>query len=613
LLSAAVLVFGAGAIHLAVAPDHFQEYLLFGLFFTVSGLAQLGTAVAVLVRPSRRLLVVTASATVAFVLLWLVSRTTGLPVGPASWTPEEIGAPDVVCIVLEVVSVLILLPLAIRGRRPRRRRPVRTPLAAAPVVLLTAVATFLGVGAGLSGMAVAFNAAPPSSDPGGTSVTSLVAPPGNEPVRTFTVTARPATIAGVGAYTYNGTVPGPELRVTQGDRVRVTLVNHLPVSTTLHWHGVRVPNAEDGVAGLTQDAVAPGQSFTYEFVALDAGTYWYHSHQQTDTQISAGLFGALVVEPPAGHTAENVDDTVVLHNSPGGKAVAANGVTGSLRLDARPGQTVRLRVVDAVAPGMDGTAEAPVLLGAPYRVVALDGNAVNEPQPLTPQRLRLGMGQRVDVVFTMPASGAVRLIDSQLKGTPSAFEGFLGTPASTTETVSFGEGAPAAVDPSTLPVFDELSYGVPAPNPLAGPPTFTAPVVLAEGPGFHDGGIELVHTINGAASPDVPPITVHLGDLVRLHLVNNTGEFHPMHLHGHTMSVLDVDGRAPQGSPVRLDTVMVAPHQTVDVAFLADNPGIWMFHCHVLLHASMGMSMTINYAGVTTPFEMGSRSGNVPE
>jgi FtsP/CotA-like multicopper oxidase with cupredoxin domain len=96
-------------------------------------------------------------------------------------------------------------------------------------------------------------------------------------------------------------------------------------------------------------------------------------------------------------------------------------------------------------------------------------------------------------------------------------------------------------------------------------------------------------------------------------MVNTTGEFHPMHLHGHVMTVLDVDGRAPVGSPLHLDTVLLGPHETADVTFVADNPGIWMLHCHVLVHASMGMSMSINYSGVSTPFEMGSHSGNVPE
>jgi FtsP/CotA-like multicopper oxidase with cupredoxin domain len=164
-----------------------------------------------------------------------------------------------------------------------------------------------------------------------------------------------------------------------------------------------------------------------------------------------------------------------------------------------------------------------------------------------------------------------------------------------------------------VPTFDPLTYGRPSADPTTAQPDVTAPVVLAEGPGFHDGTVQLVHTINGSASPAVPPISVRTGQLVRLHLVNDTGEFHPMHLHGHVMTVLSVNGRRPTGSPPHLDTVLLGPHDVVDVAFRADNPGIWMLHCHVLLHATMGMSMTINYVGVTTPFTMGARSGNTPE
>jgi FtsP/CotA-like multicopper oxidase with cupredoxin domain len=123
----------------------------------------------------------------------------------------------------------------------------------------------------------------------------------------------------------------------------------------------------------------------------------------------------------------------------------------------------------------------------------------------------------------------------------------------------------------------------------------------------------LIHTINGHASPNVPPITVSVGQIVHLHVVNNTAEYHPMHLHGHVLSVIARNGVAIEGSPVHIDSVLVGPNETWDVAFAADNPGIWMFHCHVLLHASMGMVATINYTGVSTPFEMGSSSGNVPE
>jgi FtsP/CotA-like multicopper oxidase with cupredoxin domain len=443
----------------------------------------------------------------------------------------------------------------------------------------------------------------------------LTAAPGDEPVRSLTLTARVARIDGRDAWTYDGTVPGPELRVVQGDRLRVTLVNHLPESTTIHWHGVPgVPNAEDGVAGITQQAVPPGQSMTYEFVASEPGTYWYHSHQDTSNQVTRGLFGALVVEPKSGPT-EDRDYTVVLHDGVGG-GVVANG-TSDLRLAARPDERVRLRLVDAVAPGMDGTPEAPVLFGAPYRVVALDGRDLNQPQLLGPRRIPIGMGQRADLVFTMPASGAVRLADTESQSHSSGVQSAIAAASGSVSlpSVTIGDG-PLAPSPrlDTLAAFDPIHYGVPAADPVATAHVdATFPIVLTEQPGFHDGSIQLVHEINGKASPGVPPITVREGEVVRLHMVNDTSEYHPMHLHGHTMSVMSRNGAPVTGSPVRLDSVLVGPHETWDVVFLADNPGLWMFHCHVLLHAAFGLTMSIDYAGITTPYSMGTRSGDMPE
>jgi FtsP/CotA-like multicopper oxidase with cupredoxin domain len=615
LLVAAGLVTGSGLVHLAVAPDHWAEYRLFGGFFLLGGVAQLVAAAAVGMWPTRGRLIGVAVGQVALVALWAVSRTSGLPVGPDPWQPEDVGVADVACVALEYLSVLVLAGLALRGTRVRRRHPLRTPFGAGLLLVVVAVVTFVGVGTGLSGMPEAFSAAPPDADRPGTSITQLVAAPGTQSLRDFTLTAAPITIGGRPGFAYNGTVPGPLLRVRQGDRVRVTLVNHLPVATTLHWHGIRVPSAEDGVAGITQDAVAPEASFSYTFVADEAGTFWYHSHQDTGHQVPAGLFGALVVDPAGGPPPDVVDRTVLLHNAvDGSAAVAVDGTTGDEHVDARPGQRVRLRIIDAVAPGMDGTAEAPMLLGAPYRVVALDGRDLVDPTALGPQRLVLGMGQRADLEFTMPPRGAVRLVDSRVAGAPSLLQAFFGAPAHAGETVTFGAGpTPAVSGAGRVPTFDPLTYGRPSADPTTAQPDVTAPVVLAEGPGFHDGTVQLVHTINGSASPAVPPISVRTGQLVRLHLVNDTGEFHPMHLHGHVMTVLSVNGRRPTGSPPHLDTVLLGPHDVVDVAFRADNPGIWMLHCHVLLHATMGMSMTINYVGVTTPFTMGARSGNTPE
>src|SRR5450631_2853500 len=132
------------------------------------------------------------------------------------------------------------------------------------------------------------------------SIISLQAPLTAASEKHFTLVAQPAQLSigsnKIAAWTFNGTAPGPTLRVRQGDLVFVTLVNHLSFGVTIHWHGIRVPNAGDGVAGVTQDAVKPGQSYVYRFTALDAGTYWYHSHQFSDVETSSGLFGMLIVD-----------------------------------------------------------------------------------------------------------------------------------------------------------------------------------------------------------------------------------------------------------------------------------------------------------------------------
>jgi FtsP/CotA-like multicopper oxidase with cupredoxin domain len=381
-----------------------------------------------------------------------------------------VGFPDIACTAMELVSLPLFALAAFRRPRPRRRHPVRVVLAAAPATLLAVALTYVGTGTASAAIPVAYNVAPAVPGQPSTSVDVLTAPPGDEPVRSYTLTARVARIDGQDAWTYDGTVPGPELRVVQGDRLRVTLVNHLPESTTIHWHGVPgLPDAEDGVAGITQQAVAPGHSTTYEFVVGTPGTYWYHSHQDTSNQISRGLFGALVVEPRSGPS-EDRDYAVVLHSGVAG-GVAANG-SPDLRLAARPGERVRLRLVNAVSPGMDGTPESPVLLGAPYRVVALDGRDLNQPQELGPRRISIGMGQRADLVFTMPASGSVRLVDTESQSHSSGVQGaiasFAGTASLPSVTVG-DEPVPGA------PRLDALPASACRPPTRSRPPASTPP------------------------------------------------------------------------------------------------------------------------------------------
>ncbi len=607
--SAMLLTLGAAAIHFAVAPDHLAEYTIYGVFFIGLGLAQVALAAAVVLVPSQRLFTLAPAGTAAVIGLWLLSRTVGVPIAPIPWHPEAVGFPDVVATLLEGISVIQFLRLFRRPRRPRGRGRIRAALKMIPMVLFAPLATYLGVGAALSPMPVAYNAAPFVPGQTSTSVVNLVAPPPRtERVKDFTLTASVTTIGGRQAWAFNGTVPGPELRVTQGDWVRVTLVNHLPAATSIHWHGIRVPNADDGVAGITQDAVAPGGIFVYEFIANDAGTFWYHSHQDAMNQIPKGLVGSIVVEPNDAAKSRVFDYSVLVHTQPGSDAIEVNG-TSSLHLDAAPGDRVRLRITNGAVPGLDLAPLTPVLMGAPYVVAALDGHDLNGPQELGPERIPLAMGQRADLIFTMPAAGSVRLVG--LKETTFPWE----SPSSPVVTIGDGP-ALTSVNVASIPSFDLTRYGTPALDPVAdaGHYDVAREIVLGGGFAFRNGSADLTDTFSGMASPSIPPIRVREGQLVPLRIVNpGDHSAHPIHIHGHVFTLLAKNGRPLAGSPVHTDTVLVGPHETWDVAFKADNPGIWMLHCHILMHAASGMSMTINYDGISTPFTMGTRSGNVPE
>jgi FtsP/CotA-like multicopper oxidase with cupredoxin domain len=604
--SAALLTLGAAAIHFAAAPEHFSEYLPYGIFFVLLGAAQVALAIALLIAPSRRLYAGAIAGTLAVMTIWLLSRTTGLPIPPQPWRPEAVAFPDFAATLMEAICVLLFL-LRMRRRPPRRRSRGRVVLTALPAALFAPLLAVGGVGGALSPMPGAYNSAPYLPGQTSTSVVNLVAPDGGQPLKEFTLTAAPLTIGGHVAWAYDGTVPGPELRVTQGDRVKVILINHLPVSTSIHCHGINVPNSMDGVAGITQDAVAPGGSFVYEFIADEPGTYWYHSHQDTMNQIPRGLFGSIVVAPKDVTSATVRDYSIVVHNQPGSGAIAVNGST-NLRLDAAPGDTVRLRITNAVVPGFDGAPIAPVLTGAAYVVEALDGHELNRPTTLGPERIQLGMGQRADLVFTMPEQGSVRLV-----GLNGAADLPWNKPSSATVTI--GEGSSPSVDVSSLPTFDLTRYGTPRADAVADAARYDVSheIVLDTGFGFRNGSVDFSDTFSGMASPYVTPIRVHEGDLVHLRIVNKSQKFHPIHIHGHVFTVLARNGQPLAGSPVHVDAVLVAPGETWDVAFKADNPGIWMLHCHVLAHAAGGMSMTINYDSVYTPYTMGTLSGNIPE
>lgn len=263
----------------------------------------------------------------------------------------------------------------------------------------------------------------------------------------------------VKAWTYNGTMPGPEIRVKEGDHVRVTLTNELPTATTIHFHGVDLPNDMDGPAGLSQAPVEPGESFVYDFIAEPGGTRWYHTHTDVSSQILLGLYGAFIVEPK--HE-EKVD-----------------------------------RDYTYILTEWDAELTPDVALG-------------NEPR-----------GPR----------------DQTLRGGEYGTDYFL---------------------------------------------------------------------MNGKMNDAIDPIVVKEGDLVRIRLINAGNVPHPFHIHGHSFKIVATDGNpVPKDAQLTKDTVLVAPGERYDIEFVANNPGVWMVHCHIENHADNGMMTLLEYEGSVPPGPLG--------
>jgi FtsP/CotA-like multicopper oxidase with cupredoxin domain len=317
----------------------------------------------------------------------------------------------------------------------------------------------------------------------------------------------------------------------------------------------------------------PGESFVYRFVADRPGTYWYHSHQVSHEQVIKGLFGAVVIG------GADTDATALVHLYSGGKHTV-NGATTDLSVPAVAGAKVRVRIVNTDSGPMYAWT------GGPYRLLAIDGADVHGPAEVTGKSVQITAGGRADLEVTAPAR-------VQLGGNPAVVVG--------------AGAAPVAKPPGVL---DPLTYGTPSPTAL-GPVTRSFRYDIGRRLGFVDGRPGNWWTVNGHLLPDMPMFQVSSGDVVRMRISNDSGEVHPMHLHGHHMLVLSRNGVAATGSPWWVDSLNVANHETYEVTFVADNPGIWSDHCHNLKHAKEGLVVHLMYEGVSTPFAMGR--GNDPE
>jgi FtsP/CotA-like multicopper oxidase with cupredoxin domain len=411
-------------------------------------------------------------------------------------------------------------------------------------------------------------------------------------------------------WSYNGTVPGPEIRARQGERLHVEVVNRLEQETTVHWHGLRLPNAMDGVPHLTQPPIALGGSFTYAFDLPDAGTFWYHPHARSFEQVGRGLSGPLIVEEPdppridrdlvwvlgdwrLGADAQIGDDFGNLHDiSHAGRLGNTVTINGKVPEDfpVRAGERLRLRLINVANARIFGLE----FEGHEPQVIAIDGQPV-EPHEPEGGRVVLGPGMRADLILDLGGRPGERL---------TVVDGFDRGRAYRLVDLAYGEEPPLREGPLDAPV------RLPA-NPLPEPDLAAAERHELRFAGGMMGGMMggmrgmremmrhgLAWTVNGIAASGhdhAPLLTLERDRSCVLTLVNDTAFHHPIHLHGHAFRVISRDGR-PTRHREWQDTVLIAPRETVEVAFVADNPGKWMIHCHALEHQAGGMSGVIRVA-----------------
>jgi len=388
---------------------------------------------------------------------------------------------------------------------------------------------------------------------------------------------------------YSGNVPGPLIRAKPGDLVEVHLDNHLTEPTTLHFHGVRVPNAMDGVPDMTQPAVLPGQSFDYSFVVPDAGLYWYHPHYDSVAELGSGLYGPILVADPS--DPPGLGDEVVLvlsdlgvdqngqplppASTPDGivsgsegSVVLVNGLVHP-RLDVAVGRRLRLRVLNAARSRYFKLGIA----GQSFTVIGGDGGRFSA--PLTVTEPVVTPGERLDLLVT-----------------PSGAEG--STLELVARPVSRGVPLPESAEAPLVGlelVANASSASPPLPSlaraitPLDTSVASEVPIALT----LNADETEVVMGIDGVPGSQAEPVHAQVGATQILVVTNMTPYNHPFHLHGFFF-----EPRREDGSPLlpleRKDTIDVPPVSRVKLAVTYDDrPGMWMFHCHILDHAEAGM------------------------
>jgi FtsP/CotA-like multicopper oxidase with cupredoxin domain len=378
---------------------------------------------------------------------------------------------------------------------------------------------------------------------------------------------------------FNGTTPGPELRVRQGDRLNVTFENGIDEGSAIHWHGIRLPNAMDGVPYLTQPMVEAGESFDYSFVAPDAGTYWYHSHNRSWEQVARGLYGPLIVEeltpPDVDHditviiddwrlevTGEQMGDFGNLHDfSHSGRLGNYARALIDPGLAVSTGQRLRLRLINTATARM-----FPVRIeGITGKVVALDGMPLSAPEDL--DQTILAPAQRMDIIADVVAAEQIR-IDFVTRDEPYEL-GVIPVVGSVTPR----DTDIPALPPNSVPLPDRDN-------------AMTAELLMQGGAMSPLATRDAIWLFNGQSGmTDEPFQTYERGKTAQIRIVNETRFFHGIHLHGHHFFEINDDGSLGYYR----DTTLLAPNQKTDILCVFDNPGKWLLHCHMLGHQAAGM------------------------
>ncbi len=426
----------------------------------------------------------------------------------------------------------------------------------------------------------------------------LVATP-NGVVRAFDIVAAPTELplvdgGALKVWAYNGQVPGPTLRIKLGETLRVRFTNQLPQETTIHWHGVRLPNAMDGVPYITQTPVQPGETFVYEFTPKDAGTFWFHPHVRASEQVERGLYGVLIVEDakPPPYTQDLVwvlDDWLLdpsgqiapqfntrhdlAMDGRWGNAITINGRTKTV-LHVRPGERIRLRLLDSA----NGRVFVPDFGELDAKIIAVDGLYLRAPIPARGFELAPGNRLDVDLSFDHSSTAPLEIWDRFIAQRPQKL-------------------ASVEVDGELV---DSRAFASPA---AAHVPEWSDAL---DAPIAHDfrlnaqqgGPFGIAWTIDGVAMDRdhhhamAPSATLERGRFARLHFTNESPRIHPIHTHGMFFRLLARNG-ARVDEPFFRDTVLIHPREEVDLGVVPTDPGTWMMHCHILEHAEAGMMTTI--------------------